>query len=517
MDKRRFIKTLISGGVATVLPGFPMKRSYADLLVTGVNYRLDWRRVLCQPGHALRDGNRFIKPDFSERRDIVIVGAGPVGLCTAWELQQHDVLVLEKESICGGNAQQGSWRGIRYTNGTAYTDLDSPLADFCRDELDLEFTPINSHDTYLINDRLVHDLFGQGLSQLPFNESIRSDFARLLSECQAMATKFEAALDRLDSGQDLQAGSNADEAIRLDAMSLSTWLEERGFSLPVRNWVKLYCPPQVGGYPEDISALVACTTMAWMGDYSADGTLPGGLGQIAESLERGLRENHADRIRTDSFVVQVENSKDEKAVDVTYLAAGELRTVRCKTCLWAAPKHIASRVITDLPAQQQKAMDELQTLDISVMNLCYRKKIHDGAYYTWLHGLPVSNLSPADWVLHHGVSDSDKPQVLSCDWPVRSANRALLLDDAWIVSKCQETAAGMNERFPGSLAQLEEIRVVVRAHSWVVDSPGFLTRVKAILSAPVGRVLIAQSNQETFNQALISGRILARGAEELIG
>jgi hypothetical protein len=203
-------------------------------------------------------------------------------------------------------------------------------------------------------------------------------------------------------------------------------------------------------------------------------------------------------------------------VDVTYLENGAPRTVRCRVCLWGAPKHIARHVIQGMPEEQRLAIGRMGFHNISVMNLCYRRTIFDGAYQAWFQGLPVVDLLPADWVLVHGKADPGRSQILSCDWPLRQGDRALLLDDQWVVEQCQETARGFEKMFPGSLDHLEEIRVYVRAHSWVIPTPGYITRLRPVISRPVGRVLIARSDQLDFEAAHESGVEMAREARRLL-
>ena len=178
--------------------------------------------------------------------------------------------------------------------------------------------------------------------------------------------------------------------------------------------------------------------------------------------------------------------------------------------------HIARRVIKDMTSEQTSAIDQLVYIDISVMNLCYRRTIYDRAYYTWIDQAPVANVLPADWVMTQGRADPARPQVLSCDWPNRPEHRSLLLNDEWVLKQCQRTAERLDEVFPGSLVDLEEIRVVVRAHSWVVESPAYYSKILPNLPTAVGRVLITDSDQNSFNTAFLSGVNLAQQARNFM-
>ena len=118
---------------------------------------------------------------------------------------------------------------------------------------------------------------------------------------------------------------------------------------------------------------------------------------------------------------------------------------------------------------------------------------------------PINNILSADWVLNAGSVDPDSPQVLTCDWANREEDRASLLDDDWVVEQCQASAMRLEEIFPGSIDHLVEIRLPLRAHSWVSQSPGFLTELLPVISNDVGRVVITRSDHESFSQAYRAG------------
>ena len=254
--------------------------------------------------------------------------------------------------------------------------------------------------------------------------------------------------------------------------------------------------------------------MSDIGDFDGTSTFPGGLAIMAEALESGVRSQGANRIRNGAFVVAVANTPDGRNVDVTYLQAGILHTIRCKTCIWGGQKHIAKHVVRGMPAEQKEAIGKMVYNDISVMNLCYDRRIYDGAYMTWLNKAPINNILSADWVLNEGNVDPESPQVFTCDWTNRPEHRALLLDDAWVVEQCQASARRLDEIFPGSLDHLVEIRLPLRAHSWVGRSPGYATELLPVIANDVGRVIITRSDHETFGLAYRSGLENAEKARE---
>jgi hypothetical protein len=263
-----------------------------------------------------------------------------------------------------------------------------------------------------------------------------------------------------------------------------------------------------------MSALSGISSMAYMGDYDGTATFPGGLAAMAEALETGVRAQGANRIRNGAFVVSVANTPDGRHVDVTYLLAGVTHTIRCKACIWGGQKHIAAYVVRDMPEEQKQAIAKMRYTDISVMNMCFDRRIYDGALITWLNDAPINDFLSADWVINGGNADPASPQVLTCDWTNRPEHRALLLDDAWVVEQCQASARRLDEIFPGSLDHLVEIRLPLRAHSWVSRSPGYFSELRPVIANDVGRVVITESDHETFEQAYRAGRANAGKARE---
>ena len=71
--------------------------------------------------------------------DAIVVGAGIGGLTAAHALRRRRLLVLDRDSVFGGNARDGSWQGIRYATGGTVFQLptkDSPVGRLLTD-LDL--------------------------------------------------------------------------------------------------------------------------------------------------------------------------------------------------------------------------------------------------------------------------------------------------------------------------------------------------------------------------------------------
>jgi hypothetical protein len=251
------------------VPGIPLRRVFAEPPAPR-STSADWRRVVLGPAHTLRDGGSFTIPSPSEERDIVIVGAGATSLSAAYHLRDADFVMLEKEPQAGGNACRELWNGIAYTTGTAYTELPStPLGRFFEGELGLKLLPIQSHDAYIVGGKTVWKLFPDGIDRLPFSEAVRREFHRFYRQLRELAPRLAPQVEE-GKGRLLES---------LDRLALSEWIRREGFPREVHDFATLYCTPQVGGYPEDLSAAHACSAMGqYMGSYEENYTVPGGLG-----------------------------------------------------------------------------------------------------------------------------------------------------------------------------------------------------------------------------------------------
>ena len=502
MSRRNFVRTIVAGVTAA---GVPFERVYGQGPNGSSAVRTNRRHIVREPAHQLRDGHRFAAPPPAEFKDVVVVGAGANSLVAAYLLPDLEVVCLEKEPRCGGNAQRSKWRGIYFTEGAAYTGVRSELVDFMQSEFGIAPAPFQSNVGYIADRTLIPDFYQTGFDKLPFDETTRQAFFRFRESCNETASRLRPGLQSMNSDEPVADQPLLSEIEALESMNFEQWLIDNDFPTEVIDWCDAYCPTEVSAYPRDMSALAGVLSMSGLGDFDGSATFPGGLARMAEALETGVRSQGANRIRNGAFVVSVENTSDGRHVDVTYLQAGILHTIRCKTCIWGGPKHVAKHIVQGMPTEQKEAIGKMRYNDICVMNMCFDRRIYDGAFMTWMNNAPINNILSADWVINAGNADPDSPQVLTCDWTNRPENRALLLNDEWVVEQCQASARRIEEIFPGSLDHLVEIRLPLRAHSWVSSSPGFRSELQPVIANDVGRVVITPSDHNSFRQAYRAG------------
>jgi len=87
-------------------------------------------------GHRLRDGALIAARGPETRVPIVIVGGGMAGLSAAWELRRRgvtDFVILELESVAGGNARSGENEVSAYPWAAHYVPVPSVKSTLVRE------------------------------------------------------------------------------------------------------------------------------------------------------------------------------------------------------------------------------------------------------------------------------------------------------------------------------------------------------------------------------------------------
>ncbi|HLW79997.1 MAG TPA: FAD-dependent oxidoreductase, partial [Terriglobia bacterium] len=272
-SRRQAIKYLIGGAAAAACPVPHSSAARSGAASPGLFTQLGSEsNAIC---HQVRDGVAFPLPKPSAEYDVVIVGGGPSGLCSAYRLRNTNFLLLEKEPRLGGNAISEQWNGQWYSTGAAYSG-DAALEKLCR-EIGMEIHRIRSVDAAIINGQVVPEFWSAGFWKSAYPESVKRNFARFVADMKALDTEKEAE--------------------KLDAMTFAELLEPYGPEL--RLWFDNFGPNNWGANTENTSALIGAQTVEWGGGLEPDRfTWPGGLGRISLALEAALVKAGAqERIR----------------------------------------------------------------------------------------------------------------------------------------------------------------------------------------------------------------------------
>jgi hypothetical protein len=422
--------------------------------------------------HSVRDGAHFQIPKPSAEYEVAIVGGGPSGLMTAWQLRHTNFLLLEKEPRLGGNAISEQWRGVWYSTGAAY-QADKAIEELCV-EIGMPIQRIRSVDAAVINDTVVPDFWGNGLWKSPCPDRVKKSFAKFLADMKAIDAEQHAA--------------------ELDNMVFAELLKP--YEPELKLWFDNFGPNNWGADADNTSALIGATSMDWGGGLDHERfTWAGGLGRISLALEQAVERAAPGRLRRSATVIQVEQAGAKPTV--SFFHDGELQTVAAKAVVVACPKFIAKKIVQGLDREHAEAMAQLRYAPYLVVNVCSREVIYNGSYDTNIPvPSPIVDFNVADWVDNRDNRDVKRPAVLTCYVPRHEAERAQVLDDAYCY-KMGETVVDLLHRwFPGARNKIEEVHIYRRGHPMCMSIPGATTRIAPKVRKPLGKLFFAHSETE---------------------
>ena len=124
VSRRGFVRTVLLGSAAASYCRGTHSLAGQAAAPTDVSSHLESEEfITC---HRVRDGESIPIAPVSREVEFAVVGGGPSGLVAGYRLRDRDVVVLEKETVPGGNARSDSWRGMPYAAGAIVTYKESP-------------------------------------------------------------------------------------------------------------------------------------------------------------------------------------------------------------------------------------------------------------------------------------------------------------------------------------------------------------------------------------------------------
>lgn len=361
--------------------------------------------------HACVAGETWAVGSPEEQYDLIVVGGGISGLSAARFYRQRKpkarVLILDNHDDFGGHAKRNEFSINGKTRigygGTESIDTPSAYTDAAKRTL-VEIG-IDTGKFYKAFDQTLYSKLGMARSIVfdqenfsrqklvtgygkrpweefaalaPFNEQARKDFIRIQTE----TTDYLPGLsrqERYDALRRVSYEAFLRDSCKVDPQLLEFW-RKWGISFWCVGIDQIPCTlihDYDGGMPGLDHTLPRFHSR---GDEPYIFHFPDGNASVARLLVRALipaampgttmedvvttradysqldRHGAPVRIRLNSTAVNVRNTPDEKAVDVTYVNAGKPHTVRTARCIMACYNMAIPYLIPDLPEAQKKGL-----------------------------------------------------------------------------------------------------------------------------------------------------------------
>jgi hypothetical protein len=436
LERRKFLKTLGYFITYSVMapPSWLVKSVYASSSVPGAGAQVaapispvgrgDWASrdfngdeigkphdlLWNIPGYLASKGGI---PPVSESVNVAVIGGGISGLTSAYLLRDLNPLVLEQAHCFGGNSKGERMGDSAYSIGAAYITTPEPGSEIHEYLSSLGILSAgrreSSEETLIeMKGRLERD-FWKGAT----DARSRAEFHKVYSELQKVLKETFP-----DIPHQPESALSVQELARLDSLSFDEWLQDRfGEVHPhIREYFQLYGWSSFGGSTDELSAAQMLNFLA--AETESVTAFPGGNSAIADAAYRQLLvANGASSLRSGSMVLDV-TVRDGDVLICYETPEGQLKSVSAKFCIVALPKFVAQRIVSNLSAEQQRAMSELTYRGYLVGNVFIRGNIPEAAFdiYRLKGEVPPSPraMSPgdrrvtdfcfADWA---GGSDSD--------------------------------------------------------------------------------------------------------------
>ena len=341
---------------------------------------------------------RFDIVDDGGRYDVVVVGSGIAGLCTAHYLQQRRpsarILILDANRDPGGNARRDDQPPLPVMASTAASYCVAPYADFQSQlykaiGLDWEkYTVDEPFYCYYVDDRTPGarpgargwnlDTYGKGLKDLPYSAEIVAQLLR----CRQEFAKWGAL-----EGSPTDPPDDSDPKYdHLSRISLAEYLTKELRCDPiVADFYTRYTVDALAGTSAQVNAHSAICFLG--GEYNAPFAFPGGNAGLArllvkrlvkaalpgdairQPIVRGALDQAANRVRIRQDAVTIRVDPDA----VVYHKDGRFYRAHTRAIVLAAGSQSAQHLVAHLADERRRAAwRRFNTVPAVVANVAVR-------------------------------------------------------------------------------------------------------------------------------------------------
>lgn len=449
-------------------------------------------------GHQLRNGKLPEFPNAAERTvDFVIVGGGVAGLTAAHALKDHDFVLLEQYGAAGGHARGGSFRGVDYSWGSAYTgttdDTSSKLF------ADLGIKPVKLEASR--NAWYWQEKWFSGVSSAADNELFKQ-FNKLIAEARSATGKIQWGEGRQYSP----------DFLRLDTTPFASCFKD--YNLQFASLIDSYCRSAFCGGIDQISALAGYALLADLDEPIH--VFKGGNSAIARALVASIESTGKNRIFTDTFVWKVE-VQDNGASIVYSTADGTCHRIQCRHAIVATSPMVAARQLSHVEDSLRGQLLMFKFGSYLVANCLTKKKLFNGAYDSYV-GQPFTFADLIVAETPYMAVGEYKPSMGSVltvyqPYPAGSAGRSLLMAGDR-ENFAREISSQLETLVTGLCSELDEMVLTRWGHALAIVAPGYFSRLQKIKPLQE-RFSLAHSTitgGPSVNAAIRGGELAAKNA-----
>ena len=529
ISRKAFIKGTLGAAGLIFLGGMGGCDPFATPSLTGKVKGASHER-----GHLLRNIS-LPSSTSKEQVEILIVGAGVAGLSAARWLKKNGIenfKILELEPLPGGNSAAGKNKTSAYPWGAHYLPapgLDNPeLVDFLNETgvvLNIDSTGVqydSQHFCHSPKERLyIHGIWQDGL--LPATGLTPTD--------QAQIESFQAFTEQLtlEKGTDgkyafaipLDTSSQDEAYLAWDTLSMSAFMEQKGWTSSYLKWYINYCcKDDYGATAENTSAWAALHYFCSRKGYNVQGegddlTWPEGNNWLIQRL----LDQVGDHVQCNSLVMNILPQAAEGAKAIVYNPETHAcQAIQAKKIIFCGPQFVAAKVIEGFNHDSsQHTYAPWVVANITVK----RRPEGTGARLSW-DNVNYGSDSLGYIVADHQSLKAVRPKETVLTWyypmshlpPKQAREEALAKDwEAWkslIIADLESMHQGIEE-------QILTLDVWLWGHGMISPQINFLwSEERKNAKLPIGNVHFAHSDLSgisIFEEAFYQG---IRAAKEVL-